>query len=197
MRICFIGDSFVNGTGDPHCLGWVGRIGARARHAGRDLTVYNLGVRRDTSADIAARWPAEATARQPEDSPGLLVFSFGVNDCVEEAAGRLRVPPADTLANARAILSAAARRHPTLMVGPPPIDDEAVNARIAALSEALARVCAPLDVPYLDVFTPLVGHAVWRRETALGDGAHPGAAGYEALADLVWAWPAWHSAMAG
>lgn len=26
MRICFIGDSFVNGTGDDTCLGWVGRI---------------------------------------------------------------------------------------------------------------------------------------------------------------------------
>ena len=25
MRICFFGDSFVNGTGDDECLGWVGR----------------------------------------------------------------------------------------------------------------------------------------------------------------------------
>jgi hypothetical protein len=22
IRICFVGDSFVNGTGDPQCLGW-------------------------------------------------------------------------------------------------------------------------------------------------------------------------------
>jgi acyl-CoA thioesterase-1 len=26
MRICFFGDSFVNGTGDDDGLGWVGRI---------------------------------------------------------------------------------------------------------------------------------------------------------------------------
>jgi hypothetical protein len=26
IRICFFGDSIVNGTGDDACLGWVGRI---------------------------------------------------------------------------------------------------------------------------------------------------------------------------
>ncbi|MDY6901411.1 MAG: lipase, partial [Cyanobacteriota bacterium] len=26
MRICFVGESFINGTGDPECLGWAGRI---------------------------------------------------------------------------------------------------------------------------------------------------------------------------
>jgi acyl-CoA thioesterase-1 len=55
MRICFFGDSFVNGTGDDDALGWVGRAVASARHAGRDVTAYNLGVRGDTSADVAAR----------------------------------------------------------------------------------------------------------------------------------------------
>ena len=56
MRLCFIGDSLVNGTGDPTGLGWVGRVTASARRRGHDVTTYNLGIRRDTSADIAARW---------------------------------------------------------------------------------------------------------------------------------------------
>ena len=60
MRICFIGDSFVNGTGDDDCLGWTGRICSAARRRGRDITLYNLGIRRDTTADIAARWEREA-----------------------------------------------------------------------------------------------------------------------------------------
>ncbi|HZC55143.1 MAG TPA: hypothetical protein VE396_03730 [Xanthobacteraceae bacterium] len=30
IRICFFGDSMVNGTGDDACLGWVGRICAAA-----------------------------------------------------------------------------------------------------------------------------------------------------------------------
>ena len=61
MRICFVGDSFVNGTGDPECLGWPGRICAAARRAGHDVTYYNLGVRRDTSGDVQARWELEGT----------------------------------------------------------------------------------------------------------------------------------------
>ncbi|MBD2326404.1 GDSL-type esterase/lipase family protein [Alkalinema sp. FACHB-956] len=34
-RICFLGDSFINGTGDPDCLGWTGRICAMAQQRGR------------------------------------------------------------------------------------------------------------------------------------------------------------------
>src|SRR5437773_118332 len=63
MRICFFGDSFVNGTGDDEGLGWVGRVVARARQDGRDVTGYNLGIRANTSADVAARWAGEARLR--------------------------------------------------------------------------------------------------------------------------------------
>ena len=52
MRIHFFGDSVVNGTGDGERLGWTGRVCSRARRAGHDLTHYNLGIRRDTRADI-------------------------------------------------------------------------------------------------------------------------------------------------
>ncbi|MGE5514841.1 MAG: GDSL-type esterase/lipase family protein [Bacteroidota bacterium] len=197
MRICFIGDSFINGTNDPDCLGWVGRACARARRRGIELTVYNLGIRRDTSADVAARWQAETLARQPADQSGLLVFSFGVNDGTTDESGRPRAALADTLANAGATLAEARRRHPTLMVGPPPIDDDAVNARSRVLSEALARLCHDLGVPFLDIFTPLERHPLWRREVAANDGAHPGAAGYGVLADLVTAWPEWWAALTG
>ena len=80
MRICFLGDSFVNGTGDDDCLGWTGRICSSARRSGRDVTHYNLGVRRDTSADILARWRQEAERRLSPDLGGRLVFAFGGND---------------------------------------------------------------------------------------------------------------------
>ena len=112
-------DSMVNGTGDDACLGWVGRICAAARRSGRDLTCYNLGVRRYTTADMLARWQREAEARLPSEHDGRLVFSFGANDCCPgEDIGGVRVAPGRALANAEAILTAAVAWRPTLMVGP-------------------------------------------------------------------------------
>lgn len=193
MRICFIGDSFVNGTGDDTCLGWVGRLCAFARAAGHDLTVYNLGIRRDTSADVAARWRREAEARLPDGRDGRLVFSFGANDCTPDEDEGVRVTVSDALANAEAILSAARAWRPTLMVGPLPVGEPPTDARIAALSRDLGALCARLDVPYLDVFAAMAACGAWRREAAQGDGTHPNAGGYSALADLIGGWAAWRA----
>jgi lysophospholipase L1-like esterase len=63
IRICFVGDSYVQGTGDDECLGWAGRLCASARRAGHNITYYNLGVRRETSTDITRRWLAECEPR--------------------------------------------------------------------------------------------------------------------------------------
>ncbi len=192
MRICFVGDSFVNGTGDPDCLGWTGRICAAARHAGHDLTYYNLGIRRDTSADIRARWEDETARRLPPEIAAGLVFSFGANDTTIEA-GRRRVAPAESLANAAAILARASQRCPVLMVGPAPLADAEQNERIVALSSNLAEVCARERVPYLPVAGSLLTARFWLPEAALNDGAHPGARGYAELAALVQGWPAWQA----
>ena len=70
MRICFIGDSFVSGAFDDECLGWVGRICAAARRRKHDVSPYNLGVRGETSLQIARRWRAEAEARQSRAAGG-------------------------------------------------------------------------------------------------------------------------------
>ncbi|HSK40048.1 MAG TPA: GDSL-type esterase/lipase family protein [Arenibaculum sp.] len=198
MRICFIGDSFVNGVGDDTCLGWTGRLCSAARKAGRDVTRYDLGIRGDTSADIVARWHRETQARLPAGSDGRLVFSFGTNDCTPgEDAGGARVAPGRSLANARTILMEARGRWPTLMVGPPPVgDDPSTDERIAALSGSLGTLCAEIGVPYLAVFSTMAASEPWRREAAANDGSHPNAAGYAALAGIVAQWDAWRSWLA-
>ena len=190
MRICFIGDSFVNGIGDSTLLGWVGRVCAAARRRGCDITCYNLGIRGDTSGDIAARWQEESARRLPAGVDGRLVFSFGANDCASEDDGP-RVPPERALKNARAILDPARTCHPTLMLGPPPLALDAADRRIADLSQGLSSLCGELGLPYLDLATPLAAMDLWRIETASGDGAHPGAAGYALIADLVEGWEPW------
>lgn len=188
MRLCVFGDSFVAGVGDPLGLGWVGRLCAAARRQGVDLTCYTLGIRGDTSTAVAARWQAEAAVRLPPEVTARLAFSFGVNDAVRG------VPPAESLRRAEDILRPAAAAWPTLMIGPPPIDDETVNAAVAELSHGFAEVCRRLGVPYVDTLSALCSDPLWRREVAAGDGAHPGAAGYRRLAAVIAAstfWQQW------
>lgn len=192
LRICFVGDSFINGTGDPPCLGWTGRVCSNACAQGHEVTYYNLGIRRETSSDIRARWRAEVDRRLPRGFAGAIVFSFGVNDTTIEH-GAPRVALEQTMENATAILREAKMIWPALFVGPPPVDDVEQNARIAALSEKLRHAAASAAVPYLPVFEQLVRTPLWLAEVRDNDGAHPHAGGYEALAALVRDWPAWRA----
>jgi acyl-CoA thioesterase I len=190
MRICFIGDSFVSGAYDDECMGWVGRISASARHRKHDVSPYNLGVRGETSIQIARRWRAEAEVRQSPQQEGRLVFEFGVNDA-REVNGRRQVEAAQSLSTAREILAAASAWKPTLMIGPPPGGDTARNDRVKELSHGIARLCAEIGVPCFDSFTPLLSSSTFIPSTKAVDGTHPNASGYAEWAQLIEQWPVW------
>lgn len=180
------------GVGDPAAAGWVGRLASRSLRGGLALTVSNLGVRRDTSTDVGRRWLAECRARFPAGCSARVVLAYGVNDTTIEG-GRPRTPPDVSAANLLHLLGTA-RDHgwPVLVAGPPPIADDAQNARIAALDGRFAALCAGAGVPYVPVFEALRADPVWTAEVSRGDGAHPGAAGYDRLADLIApAWDRW------
>jgi lysophospholipase L1-like esterase len=190
MRICFIGDSFVSGAFDGECLGWVGRISALARARGHDLSPYNLGIRGETSVQIARRWRAEAEPRQSPQQEGRLVFEFGVND-VREVNGKRQLPADQSLAAATEMLREASRWKPVLMIGPPPSIDQPRNLRVKDLAEDIAKLCATLNVPYFDSYAPLMASPNWMRCVEAVDGTHPDAAGYAEWANLIDRWPAW------
>jgi lysophospholipase L1-like esterase len=207
IRLCFIGDSIVNGYGDDAMLGWPGRLCALLAPSWQ-ITRYDLGIRGDTSALIRSRWEAEARARLPAGFPAALVFSFGVNDCVR-LNGVRRVEPADSLANLAAICGAARIWLPTLFIGPTPIlsraDDRAAlsgpalaldNDTIGALSGALLAHATELGIATIDLFGPLRQDAAWVQALAKGDGIHPPAEGYQLLAQRIAAAPAWRDLLA-
>ena len=190
IRICFIGDSFTAGAGDPEALGWVGRVTAAALARGHNLTAYNLGIRRETSADILRRWRREY---EPRALPGVdtrVVLSFGTNDTALDN-GRRRLALAETLANAGQLLREAGAQHRVLLIGPPAVADPDHDGRIAELSRELGALAQQEGVSYLDTFTPLHASALWRAEVAANDGSHPRAGGYRELAALITRWPAW------
>ena len=180
----------MQGTSDPLCLGWVGRVTQDAVARGINLTHYNLGIRRDTSRDIAARWEQECAARLPSDCEQLVVFSFGVND-TSIYEGILRVPEEESLANCRSILKRASARYQTLMIGPPPMPDAPHNRRVAQLDKQFADIAVGLNVPYLSVWEALRKDEHWLKEAIANDLAHPGEQGYGSLARLIRNWEAW------
>ena len=186
MRLIAFGESTVAGAGDPDHLGWVGR----ALAGRREVTLYNLGIRGETSVQLAARWRGEAAIRQSPLQEGRLVFEFGIND-VREVNGRMQVNDADTVAAARRILGEASEWKPTLMVGPPPVSDDPRNSRVRAISERLAVLCGELHVPFFESSRLLLQTGIWLADIKQVDGTHPGARGYAEWARLIDLWQPW------
>lgn len=181
VGLVFVGDSFVAGYGDPKGLGWVSRVVGRTSHPDLDLTAYNLGVRRQSSADVLLRWKVEGMPRWQDRRERRLVVGVGANDVssgMSTARSRLNL--------ANILDDATARGISSFVVGPPPTLDPAINTQLQALVEAQADVCSRRSVPYVDCLYPLAEHDQWLSELAASpDRTHPGQAGYGLLAWLV------------
>jgi acyl-CoA thioesterase-1 len=183
--LLFFGDSLVAGIGDPAGGGWVARVVSACFDRGSPVTAYNLGVRRETSIEVAARWRAEATPRMLSGADSRIVVSFGTNDTTLDR-GAVRVPAnrsrrvLATILDEASVLGLA-----QLVVGPAPVDDTEQNHRIGDLTESFAEVCDERDTPFIGVVEPLLESSTWMSEVAAGDGAHPGANGYQAIAQLL------------
>jgi lysophospholipase L1-like esterase len=201
LRFCAIGDSIVQGIGDETCAGWPARLAAAETARGHVVTVYNLGIRGDTSDRIARRWRAEVEMRARQPYPFALVFASTYNDTEADDPNRPGLAHDESVAlMARTI--AQVKSHYRLLwlgaatlVGPP----LARAARNEALNVAFAAKAAELGVPFLDVRARLRAEKsperlTWERTVrAGGDGHHPTGEGYQLIADLVGAWPAWRA----
>jgi len=190
MRLLFIGDSIVAGTGDDECRGWVGRVGTATRRAGVELTPYNLGIGGDTAADVLARWEQEVTRRLNPEIENRVVVQVGVNDA-RDGVER----PADDSARDLAAFVEGARAIglDPLVVGPIPTAQAEESERIGALSARFASACEELGAAFLEVHAGLRDNDAFLAGLRNGDGYHPDADGYAEIAQVVlhngwWEW---------
>jgi lysophospholipase L1-like esterase len=200
-RICCFGDSLVNGVRDGDKGGWPIRLGHRLLdEAKRETTIYNLGIRAETSEGLKARWKFEAELRMVPEFPTVLMFSFGVNDANHaEDRGEettMRVSPAKSAANAAEIIGEASKLAPTLWIGPQAVIDggkssKEINERLEGLNQIYAETARGFDVPYLDLHATTLADQDWQRALRRGDGYHPDRAGYDRIAELIWNWDGW------
>jgi lysophospholipase L1-like esterase len=184
-RVLFFGDSLVAGVGDPAGGGWVARVAGACFERGVSVTAYNLGVRRETSVEVAARWRAEAAPRIGAGGDSRLVVSFGANDTTVENGAVRVAAEGSRRALATLLDEAGALGLARFVVGPAPVDDAEQNMRIEELTRSFAEICGERGVPFLAVADALLASSVWMSEIAAGDGAHPGAGGYEAITRLL------------
>lgn len=213
IRIGFIGDSITHGTGDETLLGWPFRAGQAEVARGHDVTVYNLGIRADTSELVAARWEAECDARLKPAFNCATVFAVGINDSAYEKSAALdgqRVPLHRSLEIIGGMLDTARRFGPVLWVGPTPVVEAMMpltrlpgvvydfrNDEIADFSRAYTERAAGLGVPYLDLFTPLSTDPNWDAALRKSDGLHPNSDGYVMMAARICDWPGWRGLFDG
>jgi lysophospholipase L1-like esterase len=187
IRVCFLGDSFTLGTGDDDGLGWAGRVHATERGRGIDVTSYNLGVRGQTGAEIAARAPREVSERLAgKGDRQAVAVAFGSNDIyfdrpVEETATAL-----ETI-----IRWAAGQGYAVFVMGTPHAAEPELDTLRALRNVNLEETARRLDAPYLDIRERVADWRAWHRGAAEGDGVHPGAEGYGAVAAVFAQWGPW------
>lgn len=209
IRIGFVGDSITHGTGDDTLLGWTYRVGQAEVGRGHDVTVYNLGIRADTSEIVEERWLAECRARLKPGFNCSTVFAIGINDSAHEKSenhdGR-RVNLDRSLRIISEMLVQAREFGPVLWVGPTPVFEEMMpidrlpgvvydfrNDAINLYSRAYKDRAAELDIPYLDLFAALIDDPVWDKSLRDSDGLHPNAEGYDLMAALIADWDGWRA----
>jgi len=207
IRIGFVGDSITHGTGDATLLGWTIRAGQAEVARGHDVTVYNLGIRADTSSLVAGRWEAECRARFRQGIAWATVFAIGINDSAHEKSAAMdgqRVPLDRSLEIISGMLTGARDFGPVLWVGPTPVVEAMMpldrlpgviydfrNPVIGEYGRAYAAHAETLGVPYLDLYTPFVSDPAWEAALRRSDGLHPNADGYAMMADRICEWSAW------
>jgi lysophospholipase L1-like esterase len=207
-NVCFVGASTVEGVGDEVNLGWPGRL--RRLEQSSDLTFHNLGIRGQSSRQIAERWLSGCAPLLPNERD-IMVVSFGNNDIAELGDGQTRVPFQETIETCAQVIRESSRWRPTYWVGPLPVDEAKMpfyssalqrdlffrNSRIAELNGRFESMATTLDVPYLDLFSVLCGDPSYAEAVASKDGLHPNGNGYQLIAHTIAAWKPWRHVVDG
>ena len=209
-RIYFFGDSITLGANDSQKMGWPGRLTQGLTQGlmqdERGVATYNLGINGDTSQHIRERWRGEVEARN-RNATGLLVFAFGFNDASIAEDGEFQVPLADSIENARTIITEAQQVSKVLWIGPTPLDESVnpmvtpyatwkmYNLTLAEYDQAYAKLAESLAVPYLQLFPEFLQSSRYLAALNSDDKVHPGDDGYQMIAERVANWKPWLEAI--
>lgn len=191
-NICVFGDSIAYGAWDD-CGGWVDRLRAYlhgqvlASHFQSYYFLYHLGIPGNTAADVLARLPGEAVAREPH----VIIFAIGINDSRWQEPGHTpHVTEAAFRENIAHLIAAARRITPAIVfIGLTPVNESKTmpfepdcafeNERILHYNDIIRQMTQDASTLFLDVYSaisPVID---------LQDGLHPNRTGHEKLFMLI------------
>jgi len=188
MNICVFGDSITWGACDYEKGGWVERLKSHDMQGEEEHFVFNVGVSGDNSDKLLKRFPAEATAREPE----VIIFAIGVNDSqyVRDKEHH-RVSLEKFKQNILELtVQAKALVHEIIFVGITGVDESKMmptswdrekyydNESIEKYNDAIKKVCEEKGSTFIPM-EGIVGIA------DLEDGLHPNAAGHKKMFQTV------------
>lgn len=182
----FFGDSITLGVNVLEDDTWTCLLNASMKAHGVPIppsTFYYLGVRKSSSKAIAQRFMPEFQVRNIAGSESYFVFMFGTVDAAE-LNGKSVLDIEETITYTKEILAQAKEHGKCILVTPPPVQNEAHNARISSLAKEQIKICEELNIPYVDVNTALNDSLVYTQD--LNDGVHPQEMGNTAIFDIIW-----------
>ncbi len=183
LNICVMGDGLVKGVGDPTGRGWAGLLAEEVMKGHGPVNYYNLGVPGQSSADVFQRL-GELVPRLPLGDDNRLILSFGLIDALGTATAE-PLSAKESLTHLREILAKVHSHYKLLMVGPPPVYDPAMNARVKRINLVFKEFCLKARVPYIDIYSPLMDDVQYRRDLVQGDRVHPSGRGHAKIFDLI------------
>ena len=201
-KLVVLGDSGVQGWGDPREGGWCERLRRHWMDQPNGPVVYNLGVRGDGLERLAARLVDEVGRRGElrRQIPQGILIGIGHNDAarVGRADGRQQLDPEGFLFCLKQLLATAKALAPIHVVGLAPVDEAAMPyaevlwyqlADIRRYEALLEEACLDADVPFLPLLDGLLANPNWR-QCICGDGLHLNTEGHRQVYERISHWPA-------
>lgn len=200
MYLLVFGDSITYGLNDEKG-GWVNRLRkelekdniSNASHV-RD-SVYNCGIRGDTTEDLLKRFDAECSARvEREDNP-IILFAIGTNDSSTNTKGLNIIPIETYRLNLTKLFEKAKIVSDRIMfISLFPADETKTkpinwkpdrlytNKSLEVYNSSIKEFCKEKNMIFVDLFKPIHKKAY---QELLSDGLHPNSKGHQKIYKLV------------
>jgi len=201
--IFLFGDSITRGSFDTEAGGWADRLKMSANITSLKnelkpiVTVFNLGIGGNTTADLLKRFIFETEQRITKGGDTFFIFSFGTNDSaflIEK--NQYAVNKDQYIKNIEQVIEEVKVYSSNIifLTSPPVIEEKAkgaslvgksrVNSDIQIYNESLSAVCEREKIDIIDINKIFLNSENYK-DLFIDDGIHPNTNGHILIYSIV------------